>query len=181
MCYPVEILLLFLTNFAEEVFTKSFVEPGILMGLAVIRTDEGYQQGLEKFWSRKSRFDFYYPALANIGEQPIYNKEIYLQGNDEDNEVFGYQEAWADYRYKPNRVSGAFRSNYNGTLDSWHYYNSFNELPTLSSEFIDAPSENIERTLAVQNEPQFIADFMMDSIYTRPMPLYSVPGLLDHN
>ena len=170
-----------LTNFAGEVFTKSFVEPGILMGLAVIRTDEGYQQGLEKFWSRKSRFDFYYPALANIGEQPIYNKEIFLQGTSEDDEVFGYQEAWADYRYKPNRVSGAFRSNYNGTLDSWHYYNNFNELPTLSSEFIDASPANIERTLAVQNEPQFIADFMMDAIYTRPMPLYSVPGLIDHN
>lgn len=170
-----------LTNFVDNVFTKSFVEPGILMGLMVVRTDETYQQGLERFYTRKSRFDFYWPALANIGEQPVYNKEIYLQGNEQDDEVFGYQEAWADYRYKPSRVSGAFRSNYQGTLDSWHYANNFSELPTLSSEFIDAPYENIERTIAVQNEPQFIADIYVNGDYTRPMPLYSVPGLLDHN
>lgn len=170
-----------LTNFADEVFTKSFVEPGILMGVMCVRTDEGYQQGIERFWSRKSRFDFYYPALANIGEQPIYNKELYAQGTSEDNEVFGYQEAWAEYRYKPNRVSGLFRSNADGTLDSWHYYNDFETMPTLSSAFIDEPMENLNRTIAVQNEPQFIADLLMDGYYTRPMPLYSVPGLLDHN
>lgn len=170
-----------LTNFADNVFTKSFVEPGILMGVMCVRTDEGYQQGIERFWSRKSRFDFYYPALANIGEQPIYNKELYAQGTSEDDEVFGYQEAWADYRYKPNRVSGLFRSNADGTLDSWHYYNDFETMPTLSSEFIDEPMENLNRTIAVQNEPQFIADLLMDGYYTRPMPLYSVPGLLDHN
>lgn len=170
-----------LTNFVDNVFTKSFVEPGILMGIMVVRTDETYQQGIERMFTRKSRFDFYWPALANIGEQPVYNKEIYLQGNEEDEEVFGYQEAWADYRYKPSRVSGAFRSNYQGTLDSWHYANNFSELPTLSSEFIDAPSANIERTIAVQNEPQFIADIYVNGDYTRPMPLYSVPGLLDHN
>lgn len=170
-----------LTNFADNVFTKSFVEPGILMGVMCVRTDEGYQQGIERFWSRKSRFDFYYPALANIGEQPIYNKEIYAQGTPADEEVFGYQEAWADYRYKPNRVSGKFRSNAEGTLDSWHYYNDFEKMPTLSSEFIDEPMENLNRTIAVQNEPQFIADLLMDGYYTRPMPLYSVPGLLDHN
>lgn len=170
-----------LTNFAENVFTKSFVEPGILMGVMCVRTDETYQQGLERMFSRKSKLDFYWPSLANIGEQPIYNKEIFLQGNEEDEEVFGYQEAWADYRYKPSRVSGAFRSNYEGTLDSWHYANNFAVLPTLSSEFIDADPENIERTIAVQNEPQFIADILIDAEYTRPMPLYSVPGLLDHN
>lgn len=170
-----------LTNFADEVFTKSFVEPGILMGVMCVRTDEGYQQGIERFWSRKSRFDFYYPALANIGEQPIYNKELYAQGTSEDDEVFGYQEAWAEYRYKPNRVSGLFRSNADGTLDSWHYYNDFETMPTLSSAFIDEPMENLNRTIAVQNEPQFIADLLMDGYYTRPMPLYSVPGLLDHN
>lgn len=170
-----------LTNFADSVFTKSFVEPGILMGLMVIRTDETYQQGIERFWTRKNRFDFYYPALANIGEQPIYNKEIYAQGNATDEEVFGYQEAWADYRYKPNRVSGLFRSNAQGTLDSWHYANNFRSLPTLSSAFIDEPERNVERTIAVQNEPQFIADLKMDGTYTRPMPLYSIPGLIDHN
>ncbi len=169
-----------LTNFGESLFTASFEEPGLIMGLACIRAEEGYQQGIEKFWSRKSKWEFYDPIVANIGEQPIYNKEIYAQGTTVDNEVFGYQEAWADYRYKPNRVSGAFRSNYQGTLDSWHYYNNFAELPTLSSEYIDFPKTNIERTLAVQNEPQFIADFFFKVEHTRPLPVYSVPGLLPH-
>lgn len=169
-----------LTNFKDSVFTKSFEEPGIIIGLICVRTEETYQQGLEKMFTRKTKYDFYDPMLANIGEQPIYNKEIYLQGNAADEEVFGYQEAWADYRYMPNRVSGAFRSNYQGTLDSWHYANNFNEQPTLSSEFIDANPSNIERTIAVQSEPQFIADFYFKINATRPMPVYSVPGLQPH-
>lgn len=172
-----------LTNFVDNCFTKSFTEHGYIIGLAAIRTVNTYQQGIERMWSKKSRFDFYWPALANIGEQPIYNKEIYAQGTDTDNEVFGYQEAWADYRYKPSRVSGAFRSNYAQSLDSWHYATYFEEQPYLSSKWIDETRENVNRTIAVQDEleDQFIADFYFKNICTRPMPLYSVPGLIDHH
>lgn len=172
-----------LTNFVDSVFTKSFTEHGYIIGLACIRTINTYQQGLEKIWSKKNRFDFYWPSLANIGEQPIYNKEIYAQGTEEDDQVFGYQEAWADYRYKPNRVSGAFRSNYQGTLDSWHYASYYDTLPKLSSEWIDETTANVNRTIAVSDklEDQFIADFYFRNICTRPMPLYSIPGLIDHH
>lgn len=172
-----------LTNFIDKCFTKSFTEHGYIIGLAAIRTMNTYQQGLERMWSKKSRFDFYWPSLANIGEQPIYNKEIYAQGNSADDEVFGYQEAWADYRYKPSRVSGAFRSNYEQTLDSWHYASYFESQPYLSSEWIDETRENVNRTIAVQDEleDQFIADFYFKNIVTRPMPLYSLPGLIDHH
>ena len=142
-----------------------------------------YQYGLEKFWSRKNRYDYYFPALANLGEMPIYNKEIYAQGTAEDDEVFGYQEAWADYRYKPNRVAGAFRSNYRTTLDSWHYADKYTALPRLSSEWIDEGVAEVDRTLTVQSsvEDQFIMNMRIQNIVTRPMPLYSIPGLLDHN
>ena len=172
-----------LTNFVDNMFTKSFTEHGYIIILAAIRTVNTYQQGLERIWSKKSRFDFYWPSLANIGEQPIYNKEIYLQGTNADNEVFGYQEAWADYRYKPSRVSGAFRSNYEGTLDSWHYATYYESQPYLSSEWIDETRVNVDRTIAVQSEleDQFIADFYFKNICTRPMPLYSIPGLIDHH
>lgn len=171
------------TSDYDQYFTKSFEEHGFVIGVCCVRTDQTYQQGLEKMWSRKRRFDFYWPALANLGEMPILNKEIYYQGNGrpEDDQVFGYQEAWAEYRYKPNRVSGAMRSNYDGTLDTWHYANSFSSLPTLSKEFIQETSANIQRTLAVQDEPQFIADFYFDLECTRAMPMYSIPGLIDHH
>lgn len=172
-----------LTNFVDNCFTKSFTEHGYIIGLAAIRTVNTYQQGIERMWSKKSRFDFYWPSLANIGEQPIYNKEIYAQGTDADNEVFGYQEAWADYRYKPSRVSGAFRSNYEQTLDSWHYATYFEEQPYLSSEWIDETKVNIDRTIAVSSEleDQFLCDFYFKNVCTRPMPLYSIPGLIDHH
>lgn len=172
-----------LTNFVDSVFTKSFEEHGYIIGVAAVRTEHTYQQGLEAMWSRKSLFDFYFPVFANLGEMPIYNKEIYAQGTNKDNEVFGYQEAWAPYRYKPSRVSGAFRSNYEQTLDSWHYADYYTKLPTLSSEWIDETKANINRTIAVQDEleDQFIADFYFKGIWTRPMPLYSIPGLIDHN
>ncbi len=172
-----------LTAFNESMFTKSFTEHGYIIGLACIRTDHTYQQGIERFWSRKKMLDYYFPTLANLGEQAILNKEIYAQGTATDNEAFGYQEAWAEYRYKPSRVSGAMRSNYQTTLDAWHYADKYTQQPILSSEWIDETSANIDRTLAVQSttEDQFIADFYFACEATRPMPLYSIPGLIDHH
>nr|DAF67572.1 MAG TPA: Major capsid protein [Microviridae sp.] len=171
------------TGVRDNKFIKSFTEHGLIMCLATIRTDHTYQQGLERFWSRTKRTDFYFPSLANIGEQAILNKEIYAQGTEKDNEAFGYQEAWADYRYKPNRVSGAMRSNYAQTLDSWHYADYYTAQPTLSAEWIEETRKNVDRTIAVseQQEDQFIADFYFNCIMTRPMPLYSIPGLIDHH
>ncbi len=172
-----------LTAFNESMFTKSFTEHGYIIGLACIRTEHTYQQGIERFWSRKKMLDYYFPTLANLGEQAILNKEIYAQGTAADNEAFGYQEAWAEYRYKPSRVSGAMRSNYQTTLDAWHYADKYTKQPILSSEWIDETSANIDRTLAVQSatEDQFIADFYFACEATRPMPLYSIPGLIDHH
>lgn len=168
-----------LTGDISAKFSKSFTEHSILLCFVCVRNENTYQQGLERMWSRKRRFDFYWPALANISEQPIFNKEIYLQGTAEDDEVFGYQEAWAEYRYKPSRVSGAFRSNYNGTLDSWHYADYYDSLPVLGDDFIRASKTNIDRTLAVQSnvEDQFIGDFYFALKSVRPMPVFSVPGL----
>lgn len=164
-------------------FTKSFVEHGFIIGLAVVRYDHTYQQGLQRFWSRKDRFDYYWPVLANIGEQPILNKEIYAQGNDKDNEVFGYQEAWADYRYKPSIVTGEMRSNYQTSLDSWHLADDYNSLPYLSSSWIAEDQSNVDRVLAVQSSVsnQLFGDFYFQCKTTRAMPLYSIPGLIDHH
>lgn len=171
------------TGVKDNKFTKSFTEHGVIMCLATIRTDHTYQQGIERFWNRKKRTDFYFPALANIGEQAILNKEIYAQGTEKDEEAFGYQEAWADYRYKPNRVSGAMRSNYQTTLDSWHYADYYEALPTLTSAWMEETRANVDRTIAVseQLEDQFICDFYFNCTMTRPMPLYSIPGLIDHH
>lgn len=177
-----------LTNGSEDVFVKSFTEHGYIIGVACVRTDHTYQQGLNRMWSRKRRFDFYWPVLANIGEQAVLKKEILLTSDDAVNDqAFGYQEAWADYRYKPSLVTGAFRSNVNGSLDSWHYADYFD--PTTADTFVIdeaftlETSANISRTLAVQSdlEDQFIADFWFDADTTRVMPLYSVPGLIDHH
>ena len=165
----------------QDLWTRSFTEHGILMCLAVVRTDRTYQQGINRMWSRKSLFDYYWPELANLAEQPVYNKEIFLQGNSTDNEAFGYQEPWAEYRYKPSIISGELRSNYAQSLDIWHYADDYSALPTLSSDWIDEPKENMARTLAVQNHDQFFGDFFFNPIYTLPMPLYSVPGLIDHH
>ncbi len=182
-----------LTFDADDSFTKSFTEHGFIIGLACVRTDHTYQQGLEKMWSRKQRFDYYWPALANIGEQAILKKELYavtppdVGANVADNDgAFGYQEAWAEYRYKPNRVSGAFRSNYAQTLDAWHYadyYEGGNYDFVVQADWLIETDVNIDRTLAVSSsvEDQFIADFYFDLECTRPMPLYSVPGLIDHH
>lgn len=172
-----------LTGNQGSYFKHSFVEHGYVLGLACVRTEHTYQQGLEKIWNRKNRFDFYWPALANIGEQAILNKEIYLQANKATNEeAFGYQEAWAEYRYKPSRVSSAFRGNV-GSLDAWHYADYYEALPKLSAEWIEETYKNVDRTLAVQStlEDQYIADFWFKCKCTRPMPIYSIPGLIDHH
>ena len=169
------------TTMNQSMFTKSFTEHGYIIGLAVARYDQTYQQGLERMWSRKTRFDYYWPVLANIGEQAVLNKEIYFQGTAADDQAFGYQEAWADYRYKPSRVSGKFRSNANGTLDSWHYAQNYKALPTLTSEWMHAGNKELKRTLAVQDEPNFIGDFYFMCKTTRAMPVFSIPGLIDHH
>lgn len=174
-----------LTGNQGSYFKHSFVEHGYVLGLACVRTEHTYQQGLEKIWNRKNRFDFYWPALANIGEQAILNKEIYLQASKATNEeAFGYQEAWAEYRYKPSRVSSAFRSNIStGSLDAWHYADYYEALPKLSAEWVQETYKNVDRTLAVQStlEDQYIADFWFKCTCTRPMPIYSIPGLIDHH
>ena len=173
-----------LTGNQGSYFKHSFVEHGYVLGLACVRTEHTYQQGLEKIWNRKNRFDFYWPALANIGEQAILNKEIYLQASKATNEqAFGYQEAWAEYRYKPSRVSSAFRSNVTGSLDAWHYADYYDALPKLSAEWVQETYKNVDRTLAVQStlEDQYIADFWFKCKCTRPMPIYSIPGLIDHH
>ncbi|AKO71500.1 major CP [Chimpanzee faeces associated microphage 3] len=162
-------------------WTKSFVEHGVVIGLCSVRADLEYQQGLNRMWSRRTRYDFYWPALANLGEQAVLNKEIYADSTDgKDDEVFGYQERWSEYRYKPSMITGKLRSNDPQSLDVWHLAQNFIERPTLSSDFIkDAPP--IKRVLAVQDEPEFVCDFHFICKCARPMPVYSVPGLIDHH
>lgn len=165
-------------------FTHSFVEHGFLIGLCVARYDHTYQQGLERFWMRKQRFDYYWPSLANIGEQPVYNYEIFCSDNyDVNNAVFGYQEAWADYRYKPNRVAGEMRSGTDKSLDVWHLADKYSVLPTLSDTWIQEDKTNVDRCLAVTSKVsnQLFGDFYVHNICTRPMPLFSIPGLIDHH
>lgn len=179
-----------LTTDVDSSFTKSFVEHGYLIGVACVRTDHTYQQGIDQLWSRKRRFDFYWPALANISEQPVYCREI-LAGEGVDDEVFGYQEPWSSYRYKPSHVTGSFRSNYNGSLDSWHYADYFSTgmdeqlrpVFIADRDFMAETAVNIDRTLAVQSslEHQFLGNFFFKATWVRPMPLFSVPGLIDHH
>lgn len=160
-------------------FSKSFVEHGYIIGLVNVRADLSYQQGVNRMWSRKSRLDFYFPVLAHLGEQAILNKEIYAQGTAADDQVFGYQERFAEYRYSPSVITGKMRSTDPQTLDIWHLAQKFDSLPTLSSQFIqDNPP--VSRVVAVQSEPQFILDAWFDLKCIRPMPVYSVPGLVDH-
>ena len=165
------------TPINESSFTKSFEEHGFIIGVCCVRHNRSYQQGLERFWSRKDRLDYYVPQFANLGEQPVKKKEIMLTGDTTDDETFGYQEAWADYRMKPNRVSGLMRSNAEGTLDFWHYADNYSTVPTLSQEWMVEGKEEIARTLIVQNEPQFFGAIRVANKTTRRMPLYSVPGL----
>lgn len=172
-----------LTTDSHGDFKKSFVEHGYIIGVMVARYDHTYQQGIERFWSRKSRFDFYWPVFANIGEQAVLNKEIFAQGSEKDEEVFGYQEAWADYRYKPNRVTGEMRSQYPQSLDVWHLADDYDSLPSLSDSWIREDSGTINRVLAVseENSNQLFADIYVQNRCTRPMPMYSIPGLIDHH
>lgn len=172
-----------LTSDSHGDFIKSFTEHGYVIGLCVARYDHTYQQGIARHWSRQTRFDYYWPVLANIGEQAILNKEIFAQGSDEDNEVFGYQEAWADYRYKPSIVTGEMRSSAPTSLDSWHFADDYETLPSLSAEWIMEDKTNIDRVLAVtsQNSNQLFVDFYIENETTRPMPMYSIPGLIDHH
>lgn len=160
-------------------FSKSFVEHGYVFGFVNVRADLTYQQGLNRMWSRQGRFDFYWPVLAHLGEQVVLNKEIYAQGTAEDDEVFGYQERYAEYRYYPGQITGKFRSTDPQPLDSWHLAQKFSSLPTLSSQFVE-DNPPVERVIAVQNEPQFLFDSYIRLKCARPMPVYSVPGLVDH-
>lgn len=179
-----------MTPFRKEgLVKKTFVEHGFMHVFAVARHRKTYQQGVERFWFRRDRFDFYYPALAHIAEQPVYTKEIYFrddngQDGGTDNTVFGYQEAWADYRFKPNRTSAGFRSQVGSVgLDAWHFGDVYSDVPLLSNEWVtDNSDTNIARTLAVGKDiqDQFLADFAFRCKMTRPMPIYSVPGMIDH-
>ena len=166
-----------LTIDTDDMFTYSSTEHGIILGLAVIRTEHTYQQGIDKILTRQTKYDFYWPELSNIGEQPIYNKEIFATGTSTDDEVFGYQEPWAEYRYSNNRVSGELNSDYTLALDNWTYADDYSTTPTLSDEWLKETDVNVKRTLAVQTQDQFICDFYFDQTWVRPMPIYSVPGL----
>lgn len=160
-------------------FTKSFVEHGFIIGLITATTDLTYQQGVNRMWNRRDKYDYYWPALAHLGEQATLNKEIFAQGTADDDKVFGYQERWAEYRYYPSMITGKLRSDDAQTLDMWHLSQRFENLPTLSSQFIeDRPP--IDRVVAVQSEPHFILDAWFNLRCVRPMPVRSVPGLVDH-
>lgn len=179
------------TTDSHSDFTKSFTEHGFVIGVMVARYDHTYQQGLERFWSRKDRFDYYWPVFANIGEQAVKNKEIFAQGpgvKDSagsviDDQVFGYQEAWADYRYKPSRVTGEMRSQYAQSLDVWHLADDYSALPMLSDSWIREDKTNVDRVLAVTSavSNQLFADIFIKNRTTRAMPMYSIPGLIDHH
>lgn len=163
-------------------FTYSSTEHGVIIGLVSVRADLTYQQGLARMWSRSTRYDFYFPAFATLGEQAVLNKEIYVRGDSNDNSVFGYQERWAEYRYYPSRISGLFRSTASGTIDAWHLAQRFTSLPTLNNTFIQdtPPVDRIVAVGASANGKQFIFDSFFDCKKARPMPMYSVPGLIDH-
>lgn len=164
-------------------FVKSFTEPGFVMGVCCVRTLQSYSQGVDKRWKHLSRDDFYNPVFANIGEQPIRKSELFYSGTDVDDTVFGYQEAWYEYRYHKNEISGFLDPSYGDlTLSKWTYYEPFKSSPSLSEGFILQSSNNIGDTLVQTNtKTQFICDFGIQEIVTRPMPVFSVPGLLDHN
>lgn len=181
-----------LTNTRNNGYRYTSTEHGIILGVCCVRTDHNYQQGIPRGFLRKTKFDFYWPVFSQIGNQPVYNSQIYAQGSETidantgiayDDEVFGYQEAWASYRYPvTSNVTGQFRSNATGTLDSWHYADYYENMPTLSSAWIAETDVNINRTLAVSSSvaDQFIADFYFKDIAYRVMPAYSIPGLIDH-
>lgn len=165
---------------SDDLCTYSTQEHGIIMVMGIIRQEHSYSQGISKEWLRDQWSDYYIPQFAHLSEMPVYECEIYAQGNSEDQEVFGYQEAWSEYRYKPNMITGKLSPQATGSLSLWHYGDYYQSKPTLSAEWINETPDNIARTLAVQNEPQFIMDAYFSMKWTRVMPLYSVPGLIDH-
>ncbi len=162
---------------SHDTFTYSATEHGIIMGLAVIRTEHTYQQGIPRSLTRQKKLDFYFPVLANLGEQYIKNREIFAQGTDEDEEAFGYQEAWAEYRYSVNYITGELNSDYATPLDVWHYGDKYDQLPTLSNAWLSETDANVQRTLALQDQDQWIADFYFNLTAVRPMPVYSIPSM----
>ena len=168
------------TGFSGHKFTKSFTEHSVIIGLACVYADLTYQQGLARHWSRQTRYDFYWPALAHLGEQAILNQEIYAQGTADDANTFGYQERYAEYRYKPSQITGKFRSTVSsGSLDNWHLAQDFSALPSLNSSFIEE-NPPVDRVIAVTSEPQLLLDVYFKLKCARPMPTYSVPALLSH-
>ncbi|AXL15007.1 major capsid protein [Microviridae sp.] len=167
------------TGFMGHKFSKSFTEHSVIIGLANVFADLTYQQGLPRHFSRQTKFDFYWPALAHLGEQSILNKEIYAQGTTADDSVFGYQERYAEYRYKPSFVTGQMRSNFAQSLDTWHLAQDFGSLPALNASFIEE-NPPVDRVTAVQNYPNMILDMYFKLKCARPMPTYGVPGLIDH-
>ncbi len=172
-----------LTNDTDNSFVKSFTEHGFVLGVMCARYNHTYQQGINRLWSRKDRLDYYFPILANIGEQPVYTKELYAKSLNEvgnvDGGVFGYQEAWADYRYKPSQVTGEMRSGITNSLQSWHFADYYQQKPTLSSGWIQEDLSNVDRTLAVTSKlaNQIFGDFYVKNLTTRVMPVHSIPGL----
>ena len=167
------------TGFTGHSFTKSFTEHCCVIGLVAVFADLTYQQGINRFFSKRTRYDYYWPALAHLGEQSVLNKEIYAQGTATDDLTFGYQERYAEYRYKPSQVTGKFRSNATGTLDSWHLAQNFGSLPALNSSFIQE-TPPVDRITAVNSEPDLLLDMYFKFKTARPMPTYSVPALLSH-
>jgi hypothetical protein len=167
------------TGFNGHGFSKSFTEHSVVIGMACVFADLNYQQGLHRNFSRQTRWDFYWPALAHIGEQAVLNKEIYATGGTDDDNVFGYQERFAEYRYKPSQVTGKMRSSSATSLDNWHLAQEFSALPVLNSSFIEE-NPPVDRVIAVTSEPHLLLDMHFDLKCARPMPTYSVPGLIDH-
>ena len=160
-------------------FTKSFTEHGVVLGLVCAHADLTYQQGIDRHFNRRTRYDYYWPSLAQIGEQAVLSKEIYADGTADDDLVWGYQERFAELRYKPSRISGTFRSKASNTLDPWHLSQNFASRPVLNASFIEE-NPPIDRVLAVANEPQFLFDGYFNLRCARPMPTYGVPGMIDH-
>lgn len=172
------------SDVSNNLFTHSFTEHGTLIGLCAVRVVHSYQQGINAQWFMNKLTDFYFPEFANLGDMPVYNREIYAQDGANiavNDEVFAYQEAWGHYRYMPDLISGELSSLYSQSLEIWHYGDEYDELPTLSADWMMEPTSNITRTLAYQEGDMFKGDFYFKATYTRPMPLYSVPGLVDHH